>query len=989
MPYCPECSASVPQGVETCPICGAALVDTPTTGDDYPAQPELDVKALEKQLSTALAPRYELLKLLGAGGMGAVFLAREAALKRLVAVKVLAPALAAYQPARVRFQREARAAAALSHPNVVRVYAVGETRGKLPYIIMQYVEGLALHDWLLQRGRVPERDARRIIGEVAAALAAAHARDLVHRDVKPANVLIETETGRAFVADFGVSAALSPAGRQETKLTSTGMIIGTPPYMSPEQAAGDAVTPKSDVYSLGILAYELLAGTLPFAANTAAGWAAAHLRDTPESVATKRSELTPQLVRLVARCLAKPTDDRPSAAEVARALLPSLETEIRWPPPGLGALFGRGAGFTRELLITAGAGVLVLLALAFTPHVLEVHDHWLSRFTLDPAAGAGLAQARPSPDSSQVSFFVWQTALILGSAVFLLGVFYLAAVVYWLRRALRYRALGWSWLTLFDVAADADGRSGMLLAGGGEFGFLDQPERGRILRARRLRVAWLLAAALWLFTVLGIWIGSAVLGLFTPEAAAPLAGTARLTIALVPLVGLLGLADLAARTERRWLGPVSPRGPAAVTRVEVEEWYRTVPGSLAGQPDPRTYARGRRLHRAAVAAAIVTALVIAVGLGEVVLASIAAARFVQWIAPRAAELNAAVRRLSTADPYTETRRLLAPYLPAQALLPDTTVRRVIRQLFDRDSLQPPPPAPSVAPPVPGIGSREEVLHQAVRRAYDRALPLEVVRVLDSVAVHPRVEAFQALARASSVDLVAALQDGPITELTQRGGPSALTLLQTARLNTLGAIAEIQRGDTAGAAQRLGEGAAVAQHLFRSPLHARFAYDLLRWDVLSPLASLLDAEGRTNEALALRAARDALVSARTALPRTGIVGLAAEAPEMPLFARVVLRSPLPEGERLDLLTAGWAGLCANPAEIMLGPGRARTERLRAIADSMRSPHAADLLALARRPWVRPLSWSPPSERALGRFLDRGPVGVMARILACTWEDRVAR
>ncbi|MBI2536070.1 MAG: protein kinase [Gemmatimonadetes bacterium] len=448
MPYCPECSASVPQGVETCPICGAALVDTPTTGDDYPAQPELDVKALEKQLSTALAPRYELLKLLGAGGMGAVFLAREAALKRLVAVKVLAPALAAYQPARVRFQREARAAAALSHPNVVRVYAVGETRGKLPYIIMQYVEGLALHDWLLQRGRVPERDARRIIGEVAAALAAAHARDLVHRDVKPANVLIETETGRAFVADFGVSAALSPAGRQETKLTSTGMIIGTPPYMSPEQAAGDAVTPKSDVYSLGILAYELLAGTLPFAANTAAGWAAAHLRDTPESVATKRSELTPQLARLVARCLAKATNDRPSAAEVARALLPSLETEIRWPPPGLGALFGRGAGFTRELLITAGAGVLVLLALAFTPHVLEVHDHWLSRFTLDPAAGAGLAQARPSPDSSQVSFFVWQTALILGSAVFLLGVFYLAAVVYWLRRALRYRALGWSWLTL-------------------------------------------------------------------------------------------------------------------------------------------------------------------------------------------------------------------------------------------------------------------------------------------------------------------------------------------------------------------------------------------------------------------------------------------------------------------------------------------------------------------------------------------------------------
>jgi predicted Ser/Thr protein kinase len=972
MPYCPECSASVPQGVDTCPVCGAALVDTPTTGDDYPDQPELDVKALEKQLSAALAPRYELLKLLGAGGMGAVFLAREAALKRLVAVKVLAPFLAAQPPARVRFQREARAAAALSHPNVVRVYAVGETRGKLPYIVMQYVEGEALTDWMQRRGRVPERDARRIVGEVAAALAAAHARDLVHRDVKPANVLIEAETGRAFVADFGVSAALSPAGRQETKLTGTGMIIGTPPYMSPEQAAGDAVTPKSDVYSLGVLAYELLTGVLPFSASTAAGWAAAHLRDTPEPVIRKRSELTPQLARLVERCLAKPPGDRPGAAEVARALLPSLETEIRWPPPGLGSLFGRGAGFTRELLITAGAGVLVLLALAFTPDVLEVHDRWLARFTLDAAAGEGLARVRPATDTSQVSFFVWQTALILGSAVFLLGVVYLAVVTHWLRRALRYRALGWSWLTLLDVAADDDGRSGMLLAGGGEFGFLDERERGHILRARRLRMAWLVAAALWLFTVLGVWIAAAVLGLFSPDAPAPLAGSARLAIALVPLLGFLGLADLAARTERRFLGPVSARRSAAVSDVDVEEWYRTVPGSLAGQANPRTYARGRRMHRTVVAAAIATAMVIALGLGEVVLASIAAARFVQWSAPRAAELNGAVRLLSAADPYAETRRLLAPYLPAQTPLPDTTARRVVRQLFDRDSLHPLRPTPPAVFTILGAGPREEVLQQTVERAYDRALPPEVLAVLDSAALHPRVEAFETLAHASSVDVAAALLDGPTTDVDQLRGHSALPLLQATRLNTLGAIAGIQRGDTAGAVMRLGEAAAVAEHLFRSPLHVRAAYDLLRWDVLLPLASLADADGRTNEARALRAARDALRSVQTDLPRTGIVGLAAEAPEMPLFARVVLRSPLPDGERLDLLSAGWTGLCANPAEIITGPSRARSERLSAIADSLRSPQAADLLALARRPWAR-----------------RGPVGVMERILACTWEERVAR
>lgn len=988
MPYCPECSASVPQGVEDCPVCGATLVDTPTTGEDDQDQPELDVKTLEKQLTTALAPRYELLRLLGAGGMGAVFLAREAALKRLVAVKVLAPVLAAHPPSRARFQREARAAAALSHPNVVRVYAVGETRNKLPYIVMQYVEGLALTDWLMRQGRAPERDVRRIVGEVAAALAAAHARDLVHRDVKPANVLLEAETGRAFVADFGVSAALSPAGRQETKLTGTGMIIGTPPYMSPEQAAGDPVTPKSDVYSLGVLAYELLTGTLPFAANTTAGWAAAHLRDTPEPMTKKRTELTPQLARLVERCLAKPPRDRPSAAEVARALLPSLETEIRWPPPGLGALLGRGAAFTRELLITAGAGVLVLLALAFTPDVLEVHERWLSRFAVDPSPGAILARARPAPDSSQVSFFVWQTVLILGSAVFLLGVFYLAAVMQWLRRALRYRAVGWSWQTLLDVAADRDGRSGALLAGGGEFGFLDQAERNGILRARRRRMLWLLGAALWLFVILGTWIGGAVLGLLAPEGAEPLAGTTRLTVALVPLLGFLAMADLAARAERRLLGPLSARPSAAASQVEVEEWYRTVPGKLAGQPDPRTYARGRRLHRAAVAAAIVAAMLITVGLFELVLASVASARFVQSLAPRAAELNAAVRQLATADPYAETRRLLALFLPVQTPLPDAMVRRVVRQLFDRDSLQPLPPIPWVGPSLLGTGSREEVLHQAVRRAYDQALPPEVMGVLDSVATHPRVQAFRVLARASSVDLVSALLDGPITDFPQLNVPGPSRLLQTARLNTLGAIAEIQYGNTVGAAQRLADGAAVAEHLFRSPLHARAAYPLLR-DVLAPLASLLEAEGWTSDARALRAARDALMSARSVLTHTGMVGLAAEAPQMPLFAHVVLRSPLPQGERLDLLTAGWAGLCANPAEIIIGPSRARTERLMAIADSMASPHARDLVSLARRPWARPLSWPLQSRGLVGALVDRGPLGVMARILACTGEERVAR
>lgn len=984
MPYCPECSASVPQGAETCPTCGAALIDTPTTGEDEAALPAVDVKSLEKQLAAALAPRYELLKLLGAGGMGAVFLAREPALKRLVAVKVLAPHLAADPPARARFQREARAAAALSHPNVVRVYAVGETKNKLPYIVMQYVEGAPLADWLRQRGRVPERDARRIIGEVAAALAAAHARHLVHRDVKPANVLIEAESGRAFVADFGVSAALSAAARQETKLTATGMIIGTPPYMSPEQAAGDAVTPKSDVYSLGVLAYELLTGALPFTANTTAGWAAAHLRDTPEPVTKRRSELTPQLERMVARCLAKAPAERPAASEVARALLPSLETEIRWPPPGLSALLGRGHTLSRELLITVTAGLVVLLALAFTPDVLEVHERWLSRFTIDQLSGT-ISRAGPPPaDTGPVSFFVWQTALILGSTIFLIGIVYLAAVVYWLRRAFRYRALGWNWLTLWDVAADHDGRSGALLAGGAEFGFLDETERQGILRARRLRVAWLLAAELWVFITLGTWIVAAALGFLGRQGPTPLADTTRLLIALVPLALLLIVADRAARAERRLLGPLSVRRAVPVTEIEVEEWYHTVPGILAGRADPRTYLRGRRLHAAALGVAVAGAVVITVGLGEIVLASVAAARFVQSVSPRAAELNAGLRRLSVADPYAEARRLLTPYLPAQAPLAEFTTDQLVRQLFNLERLRPLPTVPAIDARLL-LGPGEVGLHEAVRRAYDRTLPPETAALVAALGEHPRVEAFRTLGRASSVDFLGALLDRPILRYVSVDDilpPSMAPLLQVAHLNALGAIAELQQGNVAGARARLGEGAAVALHVLESPLLGRHAYSFLRRDVLLPLASLAEVEGRSDEARALRSVRDALATRWAGIPGAGIAGLAAEAPAMPHFARAVIHGPLSAGERADLLMDGWAGLCANPREILGGPSGARHGRLFAIADSVGSRHARDLLLLARRRWAEPASALGAAPGLFGAVANRGPWAVTLRLLLCT-------
>src|SRR5450830_681675 len=181
MPYCPECSASVPDGAVSCPTCGAALVRAPADGAEQESSRDADLELVTADLAHSLAPQYEFLRVLGTGGMGAVCLLREPALKRLVAVKVLAPWLAADPRARARFEREARAAAALSHPNVVRVYAEGETSGlKLPYIVMQYVDGPTLTEWMEQHKPASEREARRIIGEVASGLAAAHARQLVH-----------------------------------------------------------------------------------------------------------------------------------------------------------------------------------------------------------------------------------------------------------------------------------------------------------------------------------------------------------------------------------------------------------------------------------------------------------------------------------------------------------------------------------------------------------------------------------------------------------------------------------------------------------------------------------------------------------------------------------------------------------------------------------------------------------------------------------------
>ena len=251
--------------------------------------------------------------------MGVVYRARDKRLKRHIAIKVLPPELAFQSSIKTRFLREAETAAQLSHPNIVPIYAVDELEG-LVFFVMAYVSGDNLGKRLHERGVLPMDDVRRITREVADALAYAHERGVVHRDIKPDNILLDAATGRTMVTDFGIARAVSDA--DSGRLTATGMAIGTPAYMSPEQAAGDReIDGRSDLYSLGVVAYQMLVGEPPFTATSTPAILVKHISERPTPVTQRRSDVPQDLARAVMMCLEKdPAMRFPSAAALVTAL---------------------------------------------------------------------------------------------------------------------------------------------------------------------------------------------------------------------------------------------------------------------------------------------------------------------------------------------------------------------------------------------------------------------------------------------------------------------------------------------------------------------------------------------------------------------------------------------------------------------------------------------------------------------------------------------
>jgi tRNA A-37 threonylcarbamoyl transferase component Bud32/TolB-like protein len=332
------------------------------------------------RLIAALADRYRIERELGQGGMATVYLAQDLKHDRKVAIKVLRPELAV-PLGPDRFLQEIRLAAKLQHPHIVGlldsgVIAAGDGRDALSYYVMPYIEGESLRDRLARGGPLPVAEARRLIGEIGDALAKAHKAGIVHRDIKPENILLAD--GHALVMDFGVAKALSDAtGRQG--LTSAGVSLGTPAYMAPEQVAADPlIDHRADLYALGLVAYEMLAGGSPYSATTPAQQMAAHITQPPLPLVQKRPDCPPALAELIMRCLEKDPEDRWQSAEEIVTGLGAIETTPRraawWTGRRIAAAFGAVALLAAAALVfqrrsgpasDAGSGN-VLAVLPFT-----------------------------------------------------------------------------------------------------------------------------------------------------------------------------------------------------------------------------------------------------------------------------------------------------------------------------------------------------------------------------------------------------------------------------------------------------------------------------------------------------------------------------------------------------------------------------------------------------------------------------------------------
>src|SRR5215212_3953406 len=325
---CPQCGREFPPGVAVCPDDGSTLrADATVAGGARPAP----APAPDPLLGVVLDDKYRLDELLGQGGMGAVYRATHLLIERPVAVKVLSQRLVTDESARERFRREARAAGRLQHTNAVAVTDFGETRDGLVYLVMELLEGRPLREVLARESPLDPARAVSLMMQISAAVEAAHEAGIIHRDLKPGNIFLVQRPDSPYIVkvlDFGIAKLAADGGEYSLNdtLTGTGVMIGTPRYMSPEQCDGAVLTPASDVYSLGVILYEMLTGQTPFTGTTPLALALKHSSECPRPPRELVATIPPALEGVVLHALEKKPEGRAGdAGEFRRELFAVAE----------------------------------------------------------------------------------------------------------------------------------------------------------------------------------------------------------------------------------------------------------------------------------------------------------------------------------------------------------------------------------------------------------------------------------------------------------------------------------------------------------------------------------------------------------------------------------------------------------------------------------------------------------------------------------------
>jgi serine/threonine protein kinase len=295
---CVRCHTPLSESSRFCSACGTDQSDGGGPSSTTTAA------ALQQRLQRVVEGKYRIERMLGKGGMGAVYLAHDLTLEREVAIKLLPPDIAQDDQVVRRFQQEAKTSAKLDHPNIIPIYRV-ESEGGLNYFVMKYVAGTSLEDVLERKQPLAADYIQRVLWEAGCALGHAHQRGVVHRDVKPANIMFDHD-GRVMLTDFGISKALQAA----TGFTATGMIVGTPHYMAPEQAKGTAVDGRADQYSLGVVGYRMITGELPFAGDSIHTILYKQIFEPPPPAKALRADIPDQLSAAIFRAMSKEPDER-------------------------------------------------------------------------------------------------------------------------------------------------------------------------------------------------------------------------------------------------------------------------------------------------------------------------------------------------------------------------------------------------------------------------------------------------------------------------------------------------------------------------------------------------------------------------------------------------------------------------------------------------------------------------------------------------------